>query len=314
MQELLTTPLFLSMFGLVQRQGKFSLSDWRARTTSEYKIEYLLNTYGDATITCELIIDPNQKQRGILSKTYGTKSPPTHEAVQRALVFAAKMLNRESSTELLIEKMQPTALITRQQKKIYQLISGLIAWLSFGLIYGLSFGLIYGLIDGLIFGLIIWLITGLIYGLITGLFYGLINGLISGLINGLKADIQTRIEPNQGIKNSVRNMVMVGSIALVTPLPFKFLLEYFFPTIVGSPFLDTVVASSLTALIWSSFVQAGGKANTLSYASFLLGIATLLDATTFCLTTVPNASYCSALEVAIASCTSCCKTTSPKWI
>ncbi|MBD1929825.1 hypothetical protein H6F74_26850 [Trichocoleus sp. FACHB-90] len=124
----------------MQKQGKFSLSGWRSRTTSEYKIEYLLNTYWDATITRELIIDPNQKQRSILSKTYGKKSPPTPESVQRALVFAAKMLNRESRTELLIEKMQPTALITRQQKWAYQLIYGLMAGVMVKLIFGLILG------------------------------------------------------------------------------------------------------------------------------------------------------------------------------
>jgi len=43
LQELLTTPLFLSMFGWVQKQGKFSLSDWRSRTTSDRQFEYLLD-------------------------------------------------------------------------------------------------------------------------------------------------------------------------------------------------------------------------------------------------------------------------------
>ena len=107
LQELLTTPLFLSMFGLVQTQGKFSLDHWRSRTTSERQVEYLLDTYWEATITRELIIDPNDKQRGILSKTYGTKPPPMPEAVQRALVFMAEALEQESQTEVLIEGMQP---------------------------------------------------------------------------------------------------------------------------------------------------------------------------------------------------------------
>jgi len=107
LQELLKTPLFLSMFGWVQQQGKFSLSDWRSRTTSDRQVEYLLDTYWEAAITRELIIDPNDKQRGILSKTYGTKPLPTRKAVQRALVFAAKALEQESQTEVLIEGMQP---------------------------------------------------------------------------------------------------------------------------------------------------------------------------------------------------------------
>ncbi len=345
LQELLTTPLFLSMFGLVQTQGKFSFSDWRATTTSERKIEYLLNTYWDATITRELIIDPNEKQRGILSKTYGTKALPTRKAVRRALVFAAKMLECESSTELLIEKMQPTALITRRQKWAYPLIVGLIVGLIGGLIVGLTVGLIgnlivglivgliialiggligvlsyglidsridsliygwtnsqffstinliepieaisismshearreilrsiqkeligglivgliYGLIVGLIFGLIYELIAGLIFGLIVMLLYGLIGGLTYGLIGGIKADIQTRIEPNQGMKNSVKNMVIVSAIALVTALPFKFLLEHLLTSVVDSKVLPVLVTASLIVLIWVSFVQGGGR-------------------------------------------------------
>lgn len=327
LQELLTKPLFLSMFGLVQTQGKFCLADWKSHPTSEDKIEYLLDTYWEATITRELIIEPHEKQRGILSKTYGTKPLPHRKAVRRSLVFAAKMLNRESSTELLIEKMQPTALITRRQKWAYRLIYGLIHGVIYGLLYGLIagpiFGLIHGLIPGLIvgpiFGLIVgpiaglifaliygligglntikpveeisiltlhearqkilrsickelirWLTFGLIYamsrwrvyGLIEGLIYGLIGGLIYGLIGGLKADIQTRIEPNQGIKNSAKNMLIFSLIALVIALPFKLLLEYLLTSIVDSEGLLQIVGVALTLLIWLSFQEAGGEALT----------------------------------------------------
>ncbi|MBD1895467.1 NACHT domain-containing protein [Coleofasciculus sp. FACHB-129] len=122
LQELLTKPLFLSMFGLVQKQGKFSLDHWRSRTTCELKIEYLLDTYWEAAIARELIIDPNEKQRGILSKTYGTKPLPQRLIVQRALVFAAKALDKESQTELLIERMQPSWLLEKQQREFYKLL------------------------------------------------------------------------------------------------------------------------------------------------------------------------------------------------
>jgi DNA polymerase III delta prime subunit len=107
LQELLTRPLFLSMFGWVQKQGEFSLSDWRSRTTSDHKIEYLLDTYWKAAIKRELILNPVEHQQGIRSKTYGTKPLPQPKAVQQALVFAAKALEQESQTEVLIEGMQP---------------------------------------------------------------------------------------------------------------------------------------------------------------------------------------------------------------
>ena len=114
------------------------------------------------------------------------------------------MLERESSTELLIEKMQPAALITRRQEEAYR--------------------------------------------------------LIGGLIEGLKGDIQTRIEPNQGIKNSVKNMVIVSAIALVMALPFKFLLEHLLSNVVNSEALPQLVAVLIVFLIWLSFQEGGGLA------------------------------------------------------
>ena len=302
LQELLTRPLFLSMFGLVQTQRKFSLDDWRSRTTSELKIEYLLDTYWDAAIKRELIIDPDELQDGIRSKTYGKKPLPSRKAVRRSLVFAAKMLDGESSTDLLIEKMQPTALITRRQKWAYKLSFGLIVGLILELILRLSFGLILGL-KGEVIGelhtinpveeisismsrlaqretwrslrdkLFFWLIVGLIFGLIRGLIYNrLIVWLIVWLIGGLKADIQTRIEPNQGIKNSVKNMVIISTIALVTALPFKLLLEYLLARVVDSKYLSLIVVTSLSALIGFS-VQAGGGQALLQHLTLRLILA-----------------------------------------
>ncbi|NES21842.1 MAG: NACHT domain-containing protein [Symploca sp. SIO3E6] len=350
LQEILTTPLFLSMFGLVQAHGKFSLSDWESGATSMHKIKYLLDTYWEATMSRELITNPREKRQGIGSKTYGKKPVPTRRAVLRALVFTAKMLRRESSTELLIEKMQPTVLTIRRQKRAYRLIIALIGGLNSGMTFGLIFGLILGmnwglierligalivaliiglialiigliigligvpipglktiepleeiaismsheglrkilralgtglisglvigligaLIIGLIGGLIVWLLSGLmIEVLIIGLIYGSIIGLIGGLTVGLtlmpgavligrlKADIQTRIKPNQGIKNAVKNTVILSGIALVIALPFKFILEYLLSHIFDSEVLLRAVGITVTVLIWSGFVQTG---------------------------------------------------------
>jgi GTPase SAR1 family protein len=314
--ELLTKPLFLSMFGLVQMQGAFSLDDWGERSTSESKVEYLLDTYWNAAMNRRLIVDPED---GRSSKTYGMKAVPSQKQVRRSLVFLAKMLDREEDgTELLIEKMQPTGLITKRQKWIYRLIVGLIIGLIAGLIFSLFFGLIAGLIFGLFFGLIIGLIGGLIedligsliffgldtispveaieismlsfdlreiikslrnnlivsliaslmsglsFGLITGLIFGLIIGLIFGLVRGLiggpKLDIQTRVKPNQGIKNSVRNTVVMSAIALSSALPFRLFLEHLLAEMVDPEIIPGIVALSLSCLIWYSFQEGGGQA------------------------------------------------------
>jgi hypothetical protein len=114
------------------------------------------------------------------------------------------------------------------------LITGLIGGLIMGLIMGLNEGdvgvveavqiprsktarqsffkklrqrLIMGLIMGLIIGLIIGLIMGLIMGLIIGLIIGLIMGLIMGLIRGLEQELKERSRPNQGIWNSLQNVI-----------------------------------------------------------------------------------------------------------
>ena len=224
--DLLTKPLFLSMFGLVQMQGAFSLEDWVGRSTSESKVGYLLDTYWEAAMIRKLIVDPDDKRS---SKTYGIKPVPSRKQVRRSLIFAARMLDREEvGTELLIEKMQPAALITRRQKWAYCLIVGLI--------------------------------IGLIIGLIGGLIGGLIIGLIVGLIDGLKADIQTRIKPNQGIKNSVKNTIIVSAIAFTSAMPFKFLLEHLLVGVVDPEVVPRIVASSLACLIWHSFQEGGGQA------------------------------------------------------
>jgi len=119
LQELLTKPLFLSTFGLVQTQNKFSLEDWQLLSNSEQRIEYLFHIYWEATMTRDLIIDPGEKQQGFLSRTYGKKQLSS-ETVQRALIFAAKSLNQESKTELLIERIQPSWLPEVEQRKIYK--------------------------------------------------------------------------------------------------------------------------------------------------------------------------------------------------
>jgi hypothetical protein len=122
LQKLLTTPLFLSIFGLAQQQGKFSLPDWQLFATSDLKIQYLLDTYWEAAITRELIIDPNARQQSILSKTYASKPLPKTVAVKRALIFAAKALEKESQTELLIERIQPSWLMKEEQRVVYRIL------------------------------------------------------------------------------------------------------------------------------------------------------------------------------------------------
>lgn len=266
LQELLTTPLFLSMFGWLHKQGKFSLSDWRSRTTSERQVEYLLDTYWEAAITRELIIDPNDKQRGILSKTYGTKPLPTRKAVQRALVFVAKALEHESQTEFLIERMQPSWLPEAQQRDSYRLLFMLFFTSVFAvaslwarrfpasllpLVATFPFLKYLITMDNIIpteklqFNILqrskeqissIWVVLSLSSSILVGaawltakiewsyllivLLSGVaINSCVRWLIANMRAEIQTQVVANQGIKDSWRNIFLfVLWVLLVTGL------------------------------------------------------------------------------------------------
>jgi hypothetical protein len=119
-----------------------------------------------------------------------------------------------------------------------KLISGLL-W---GLVFGMILGLILGLIDGLIlnigefsdenlklYGLyrkpislarkpIVILILGLINAVGLGLIFEGVGGLIGGLIGGLTGTIiETKTVPNQGIRQSARNamvLALMGAVGL----------------------------------------------------------------------------------------------------
>ncbi|MGD1950756.1 MAG: NACHT domain-containing protein [Leptolyngbyaceae cyanobacterium] len=128
------------------------------------------------------------------------KEPTPHQTCHY-LVWLAQKLEAINETEFLIEELQPTWLSSPRQKRLYNLIDGPIAGLSFWLFFWLFFGLFFGLYGGLISGLIVqrkvgpitgllgglsfWLIVGLYGGLIVGLDVGLVVGLVRGLSRGL---------------------------------------------------------------------------------------------------------------------------------
>jgi GTPase SAR1 family protein len=307
LQELLTTPLFLSMFGWVQKQGKFSLSDWRSRTTSDRQIEYLLDTYWEAAITRKLIIDPNDEQRGILSKTYGTKPLPTRKAVQRALVFVAKALEHESQTEFLIERMQPSWLPEAQQRDSYRLLFMLFftsvfavasLWarrfpasllplvatfpflkylltmdnivptekLQFNILRRSkeqisSIGVVLSLSSSIMVGAA-WLTTKIewSYSLIVLLSGVAINSCVRWLIANMRAEIQTQVLANQGIKDSWRNIFLfVLWVLLVTGLlclRFQVSIHIF----IDRGFLPQVFLGYIIYIIGFASFEGGGQA------------------------------------------------------
>ncbi|MGD1860230.1 MAG: NACHT domain-containing protein, partial [Leptolyngbyaceae cyanobacterium] len=128
--ELVRTPLLLSV--TVLAQDGIDAEQWRQKSTTAARLEYLLDAYVE------------QRLHGAVgSRRYPPGQQPTAPQTRHWLIWLARQLQARSEDEFLIERLQPTMLATKRQKLIYGLIFGLI----YGLIYGLIIGLISGLID-----------------------------------------------------------------------------------------------------------------------------------------------------------------------
>ena len=177
--DLARSPLFLLML-LVAYQGQ------PIQNTNELLDLYIENQLNDLN---------NQG-------AYPPGKVPAKEQTHHYLAWLATKLEQQEVTEFLIERLQPSWLDRKSDRRFYRLVGGLIFGLIFGLMFGLSFGLIFGLIFGLSTseaeihnkqspnqGIKTSIKTGLIVGLIFGLIGGLIFGLIGGLIVGPMFDV-----------------------------------------------------------------------------------------------------------------------------
>ncbi len=282
------TPLILNIMSLAY-QGWSAEKLLQQFRTSEDRYCHLFDSYIERMLRRRVM----GKSKPNPNSTYYPQ-----EKVLHWLSWLAKMMVDESKTIFLLEKMQPTLLQNRSERKSYRIgsfllslilgliIVGFFAWIVVSATTLLDFGtdqlnstypeftkltitihlLIFGTLSGLIFlrnygltwgilnrelreiklheklkwspkkarvgilkkiclGLIIGIVYGLIYGTLMKqaapqinntketVIYGLISGLIFVLSSGwLSLNIQQRIVPNQGIKNSVRNGNLLGLI------------------------------------------------------------------------------------------------------
>ena len=271
LRELLMTPLFLSMFGLVQVQGTFDLAGWQARETSERKIEYLFDMYWEAAMSRKLIVDPNDRR---LSKTYGIKVVPSLKAVQRSLIFAARGMQEESNEMLLIESVQRSWLHKIGDSISYSLICGIIhSFLGSVLseilisIFGFADSLpnipfaaflvglchSYGSIqyvdalnfsfppkispDGGLFGrlfAVIFILTipqNINFNLPPMQLISLSFVFIFSLILGARSDVEERLTPNQGIKGSMRSSLILLTMILALYYLIHICVDIYLPNV-----------------------------------------------------------------------------------
>jgi hypothetical protein len=202
--ELVRTPLLLSI--TILSYAKLSLQQWQALNSTKQRVKLLLDAYVQTMF-----------ERKLNSRAYRKRRILSEKQTRQWLRVLSLKMQRESQTEFLIERMQPSVWLSGKHEGWYRLIFGLLGGLIFGLlglifgrfglsdqpIGGLDLGLIFGLIGGLIGGLSVGLrssielvetfnwsfnnaiVGGLRVGLVVGLVGGLINGLIVGLSAGL---------------------------------------------------------------------------------------------------------------------------------
>ncbi|WP_375469892.1 tetratricopeptide repeat protein, partial [uncultured Nostoc sp.] len=161
LSQLAKIPLLLNI--IVLSSEEISVEMWQQFKSSEERLNYLFDAY----------------IRRMFKRTYtGKNKQPKQENTQRWLSWLAYQLIEGSTTELLIEKIQPHWLKNNFQKLIYNLfVWGIIGLLINGLFWSI-YGLLFSEKNQLIFGLFNGLIIGLITGLILGVFSEPFNLLI----------------------------------------------------------------------------------------------------------------------------------------
>lgn len=111
--ELAKTPLFLFM--LTVAYEKTSPRAWQVLTSDKQRYRYLFDSY------IEQMLEDTSRKRSWFSRK------PKPEKTKRWLIFLAKRLRVDYQKEFLIEKIQPSWLITKSQKWLYRVIAGVIA-------------------------------------------------------------------------------------------------------------------------------------------------------------------------------------------
>nr|RNJ66201.1 MAG: hypothetical protein EDM05_26935 [Leptolyngbya sp. IPPAS B-1204] len=234
--ELVQAPLFLSIVTLAYPQDSFD--DWQQLNSREERLQDLWDRY-----ICRMF------EREICNNPY-RKKIPSKEQARHWLVWLAKQMQRESQTEFLIERMQPSWLKSKTKQQFYQVSILLILGTIFGLLFYSFLGLI-GILVGVInsallfrdinkiehaerlnwnlknaghafdFSQFIW-IDAPISCIVSVSMVSQINVLnlkmlcitavlLVGFVAGLgTAELDKTLVPNKGTFNSVQNSVLVG--------------------------------------------------------------------------------------------------------
>ncbi|HII06814.1 MAG TPA: NACHT domain-containing protein [Methanotrichaceae archaeon] len=225
LQEFAKTPLILSIMTLAY-QG-MAVEGLQSIGSTEERRRHLFKTYVDRMFKRTTRIDPELYPK---DKTI------------HWLSWLARQMKENTQTVFLIERMQPSLLEAKAQKRLYSILVVLIFGLIFGLFGGLIGGLRVGLIGGRRWGrleegeikpaeVLNWpwkkgrkmltcvlssgLFGGLIFGLSCGLGGGLSGGLSRGLIGGLSC----------GLGGGLMFGLAFGGLAVIQHFALRFVLS-----------------------------------------------------------------------------------------
>ena len=183
LEQFAQTPLILNIMSMAY-QGWSAEKLLQQFRTSGDRYRHLFDSYIERMLTRRLIGQSKQIQY------------PT-EKVLHWLSWLAKTMVNESKIIFLIEKMQPSLLESRSEKRAYRIWNFMLPGLSVALSSILSFGLIFTLVFMLIRWLIVERSEVLSYGWTFGrsftIGYGLTVGLTYGLIVGVMACLSSEI-------------------------------------------------------------------------------------------------------------------------
>jgi hypothetical protein len=128
------------------------------------------------------------------------------------LSWLARSMRARNQTEFHLDRLDPTWLPTKAQRRLAALLTMLGAGLAVGLTSGLSFGLDFGLTAGLVLGATAGLAAALLYELVFRLGGGLRAGLASGLAAALLYDVIVGLVYGPLIRPIIRLLIglMIG--------------------------------------------------------------------------------------------------------
>lgn len=122
--DLMQKPFWLSI--LILAAPKISTSSWSQTGVEEPFSQKLLNAYIQRML-----------ERPINNFDYCKQGQPTSARTKHWLIHLAKHLKEQSTTEFLIEEMQPEWLMERQLIRIYYILNHLVLGLVTAIIFGL---------------------------------------------------------------------------------------------------------------------------------------------------------------------------------